>query len=344
MENLRNRSLSELEELVLSMGQPKFRAKQLFGWIYKGKTSFREMHNLPEVFVKKLEESCTIDALELVTVKESSLDGTRKFLFRLADGNAVESVFMRYKYGNSVCISSQAGCRMGCAFCASGLDGLVRNLTAGEMISQVLDIERETGEPVNHIVVMGTGEPFDNYHELSRFIRIMNDKNGANLGMRSFTVSTCGLVPKIARFAEDFPQVNLAISLHAATEEGRSAIMPVNRSYPLSVLIPAVKEYTNKTNRRVTFEFALIHGVNDRDEDVEALYKLVKGMLCHVNLIPLNEVSETGFVTAGRARAREICEELDRRGVPATVRRQMGADIDGACGQLRLENSKKTVE
>ena len=344
MKDLRNLTLSEMEELAAGSGQPRFRGRQLFGWVYKGKTDFREMKNLPEVFVNALEGQWSIDPLEVLKARESKTDGTKKFLFGLKDGNAIESVFMKYKYGNSVCISSQAGCRMGCAFCASGIDGLVRDLTSGEMISQVMDVERETGEKVNHVVVMGTGEPFDNYESLSSFIDNINDNNGMNLGMRNITVSTCGIVPMINRFADDFPQVNLAISLHGTNDELRSSLMPIDKRYHLDELMKACRDYTEKTSRRITFEYALIHGVNDSDDNAAELCRLLKGMLCHVNLIPLNEVTETGFTTSGRGRAMEMQRILEGRGIPVTVRRQLGADIDGACGQLRLENIKKTIE
>jgi 23S rRNA (adenine2503-C2)-methyltransferase len=225
---------------------------------------------------------------------------------------------------------------MGCAFCASGIDGLARNLTAGEILSQVLDIQSITGEHVSHVVVMGTGEPFDNYEQVLKFIRLLHAPEGYDMSMRNITVSTCGLVPYISRFARDLPQVNLAISLHAPTNALRSELMPVNRRYGLSLLLPAVRSYAEETGRRVTFEYALIHGVNDTDKVIGQLIQLVKGLLCHVNLIPLNEVNETGFVTAGRTRAREVAVMLESTGIPCTVRRQLGADIDGACGQLRL--------
>ena len=225
---------------------------------------------------------------------------------------------------------------MNCSFCASGIRGLKRGLSPGEIVSQVLDVERETGETVNHIVMMGTGEPFDHYENVARFIRLMNDRRGRNLSMRRITVSTCGLIPGIRRFTEDFPQVNLAISLHAPSDELRSRLMPVNRSYHLDELIRACREYTEKTKRRVTFEYALIRGINDSDRHAEQLANLIKGMLCHVNLIPLNQVDETGYTTAGRGRALEFMRYLESCGVTATTRRQLGADIDGACGQLRL--------
>lgn len=338
MIDLRNFTLAELQDFVADMGQPEFRAKQIYNWIYRGVKSFREMKNLPEAFLNELEKKCSPGTLTLEKRQMSKEDGTQKFLFVLEDGHKVESVFMKYKYGNSVCISSQAGCRMGCKFCASGLLGLARNLTAGELVSQVMDIENITGERVSRVVVMGTGEPFDNYENLSKFLSIMNDSNGRNMGMRNFTVSTCGLVPEIEKFAKDFPQVNLAISLHAVSDDIRSEIMPVNNRYNISELMAQAKKYTEITHRRVTFEFALIKGINDDEDTVKALEKLVSCMLCHINLIPLNEVSENGLKTAGRSRALEICGYLERHGIPCTVRRQLGADISGACGQLRLDS------
>ena len=242
---------------------------------------------------------------------------------------------MKYSYGNSLCVSSQVGCRMGCRFCASALGGFVRNLTAGEMLGQVLEAERVTGEKVGHIVIMGMGEPFDNYENVAKFLRLLHDENGRNMSWRNMTVSTSGIIPKIRQFAEDFPQVNLAISLHRLTDEGRSSIMPVNRKYPVGKLLEAARDYTDRTHRRVTFEYALIEGENDRDEDIQLMIRKLGGMLCHVNLIPLNKVEETGYSGSSRKRAREIAETLEKSGIPATVRRQLGSEIDGACGQLR---------
>lgn len=334
--NLRDLNIKELEELIVSLGQPKFRAKQVFQWIYKGVRSFDEMNNVPKALRDALEEKAFIGGLKALTIQKSKTDGTRKYLYELSDGNCIESVFMKYKYGNSICVSSQAGCRMGCRFCASTRNGLERNLTAGEIISQIMEAEADTGEKIGHIVIMGTGEPFDNYENVSRFLRLVNDKNGLNIGMRNITVSTCGLVPRIQQFAEDFPQVNLAISLHGTTNEIRGGMMPVNNSYPLEVLIPACREYTEKTGRRITFEYTMVNGVNDREADADRLCTLLKGMLCHVNLIPLNKVAETGFDTVSRARAEEFRGILEKRGIPATVRRELGSDIDAACGQLRL--------
>lgn len=337
MINLLDLELNKLEEFMVSIGQPKFRAKQVFGWIYKGVTDFDGMNNVPAALRQKLAEESVIALPEILQVQESKLDGTRKYLFDMADGNAIESVFMKYKFGNSICVSSQVGCRMGCKFCASTLGGLLRNLTPGEIAGQILAAEKDTGERISHVVVMGTGEPFDNYDNLASFIRIINDKNGLNIGMRNITVSTCGVVPQIRRFGEDFPQVNLAISLHATNNEARNAMMPVNKAYPMEQLIAACKEYGKATSRRVTFEYTLVKGVNDGPKDAEALAKLLRGMLCHVNLIPLNVVKETGFETSSRGSALEFQKILESRGVPATIRRELGDDIDAACGQLRLK-------
>ncbi len=337
--NLKNLQLNEMEKLFAELGEQKFRAKQVFAWLYKGVSSFEEMTNVPQSLKQKLVDCGTnLGILEPAAVQVSKLDGTRKYLFELEDGNAIESVFMKYKYGNTICISSQAGCRMGCKFCASTIDGLSRNLTAGEMVEQLLAAERDTGEAINHIVVMGTGEPFDNYENLSNFIKLINDKNGRNLGMRNITISTCGLVPMIDKFGKDFPQVNLAISLHAPNNEIRNAMMPVNKSYPVEVLVEACKKYTKETSRRVTFEYTLVKGVNDSKEHALELAGLLKGMLCHVNLIPLNKVEETGLDTSDSKAALAFRDVLENKGVPATIRRELGDDIDGACGQLRLKN------
>lgn len=251
---------------------------------------------------------------------------------------AVESVFMKYSYGNTLCVSSQIGCKMGCRFCASALGGFVRNLTAGEMAGQVLAAERQTGEKIGHIVIMGMGEPFDNYENVARFLQLLHDPAGKNMSWRHMTVSTSGIIPVIRRFARDLPQVNLAISLHRIDDEGRSRIMPVNRKYPVAKLLKAAREYTEETSRRITFEYALIRGENDRPEDVRALQTALRGMLCHVNLIPLNAVEETGLSGSSRQRAREIAKELEQAGIPTTVRRELGSSIDGACGQLRLRH------
>ena len=333
-------NLSEIEDAVLSLGIPRFRGRQLFDWLYKGVTGFEEMKNLPLELRSSLSESFDITMPQVLDCQLSKEDGTRKYLIGFSDGNAIETVFMKYKYGNSICVSSQAGCRMGCKFCASTLKGLNRNLTAGEILSQILTVQRETGERIGHIVVMGTGEPFDNYDNLSQFINLVHEPKGLNISMRNITVSTCGIAPVIRRFANDFPQVNLAISLHAPTDELRSSMMPINDAYPIRELIEAASEYIELTNRRITFEYTMVSGVNDGREAGEALVKLLKRLkngLCHVNIIPLNKVKGSGFDTVSREKSMEFAEYLSRNGIQATVRRELGADIDAACGQLRLK-------
>lgn len=341
MINLTNLTMEELTDFIVSEGFEKFRAKQVFGWIYKGKTDFWEMTNLPEVFKQKLAEISYVGQLNPLEIQISKTDGTRKYLFELEDGNTIESVFMKYKYGNSICVSSQAGCRMGCKFCASGKNGLARNLTAGEIVSQILMAESDTGESINHIVVMGTGEPLDNYEEVSKFFTIVNDKNGLNIGMRNITLSTCGLANKIEQFGKDFPQINLAVSLHGTTNEMRSSMMPVNNSFPIEMLISECRKYVKNTGRRVTFEYTMVNGVNDKDEDAYRLIKLLRGLICHVNVIPLNRVEGSGFDTVSRKRANEFKDILENNGIASTVRRELGADINGACGQLRLGVNEK---
>lgn len=336
MIDLKGMTLQELEEFFSEIGEKKFRAKQVFEWIYKGATSFDEMTNLSKDLREKLGRVAYISNLQIDVVQHSIKDGTRKYLFVLPDGNMIESVFMKYKYGNSICVSSQAGCRMGCRFCASTIGGLRRNLTPGEIIDQLICAERETGEKIGHIVVMGTGEPFDNYENLSKFIQIANKKEGLNIGMRNITVSTCGVVPMIEKFAEDFPQVNLAISLHAPNDSIRSSMMPINNRYKIDELIRACKSYIAKTNRRITFEYTLVSGKNDSSKDIDQLIGLVRGINCHVNLIPLNKVSENELTASNRQVAETISKRLTDAGVTATVRRELGADIDAACGQLRL--------
>lgn len=351
MKNISDMTYSQLEQFVTEeLGEPRFRAKQIFNWLYggtgkggqrDGAVSFDEMTNLPTDLRKKLEENAQISVLSVLKQQVSKLDGTRKLLFGLADSNAIESVFMKYKFGNSICVSSQAGCRMGCRFCASTIGGLKRNLTPGEIVGQIMAAQRETGERINHVVVMGTGEPFDNYENLSSFIRIINDPNGLNIGMRNITVSTCGLVPMIERFAEDFSQVNLAISLHAVSDTQRSELMPVNRKYPMAELLKTCRRYTDRTSRRITFEYTLVKGVNDSAEYARSLASQLRGMLCHVNLIPLNTVAESGLATAERGTVLEFQRILTENGIPATVRRELGDDIAAACGQLRLSEQKQ---
>lgn len=332
---LKNMTYDELEQYVLSLGQKKFRAAQLFKHLYEGCGDLEEIRELPASFRQQLKENTALSAVALKE-RQISRDGTRKYLFEVAGGDTVETVYMQYKYGSSVCISSQAGCRMGCAFCASGINGLNRNLTAGEMVDQIVAVSRDTGKRIGHVVVMGTGEPFDNYEELIRAIMIMRDSRGLGIGSRNITVSTCGLVGRIYDFAGDLPQVGLAVSLHAPDDDIRHQLMPVARSFSMEQLLNACRDYTELTHRRITFEYALISGVNDADRHAEKLAKQLRGMLCHVNLIPLNTVREKQYRSAAMERAAAFSAILENRGIPVTVRRQLGADISAACGQLRL--------
>ena len=327
--------LDQLEGVLKSLGQPGFRAKQVFGWMHRGVESFDEMSNLPKTLRENLKERCDLEVLEKRNIQISRKDGTRKYLFALEDGQFIESVLMKYEYGNTVCISSQAGCRMGCAFCASHEGGLVRNLTPGEMLDQILRIQRDLGEKINHIVVMGVGEPFDNYENLMAFLRNVHDEAGLNLSYRNITVSTCGILPRMRAFAEEMPQVTLAVSLHAAEDSLRSRMMPINRKYPLKELISACRDYVNMTNKRITFEYILIEGVNDGPEQAEQLARLLKGLLCHVNLIPYNGVYGKAWKGSSRKTGALFRDRLGDKGIPATIRRELGGDIDGACGQLR---------
>lgn len=338
--DLKNLTIKEMERYLEKLEEKKFRARQIFGWIYKGAESFREMTDLSLELRRKLEENAEIRRLRILRVQYSEKDGTRKYLFGLGDGNSIESVFMKYRFGNTVCVSSQAGCRMGCGFCASAIGGLKRNLTAGEMADQILSIEKNMGEKTGNIVVMGTGEPLDNYENLARFIEIIHDKAGLNIGMRSITVSTCGLIPRMADIVKDFPQINLAVSLHAPNDAVRNRLMPVSRRYPMDELLKACREHVAQTGRRITFEYALIQGRNDSDGMAEELADKLRGLNCHVNLIPLNRVTETGLSGTERPDAERFRNILEKRGIKVTVRRELGGDIDAACGQLRLKNNR----
>lgn len=340
---LKNFTEAELRDFALSIGEKAFRGTQIFRWISKGAKSFDDMSDIPQNLRNKLPESVSIGNIIPVNRQISREDETEKILFELDDKNYIETVFMKYKYGNSLCISSQAGCRMGCEFCASGRLGLVRNLEAWEMFDQVIKVEEITGEKINHIVVMGTGEPLDNYENLSVFLELIHQQNGFNLSMRNITVSTCGLVPGILRFAKDFHQVNLAVSLHSSTDEARKKIMPIAKKYSLEELISACNEYIKMTNRRITFEYAVVKGINDSDQDIRSLINLLRGMNAHVNLIPLNDTKETSLSSSGRKRAKEIAEILVSNGIQATVRRSLGQDIDAACGQLRLKKAQGKI-
>ena len=336
--DVKNMTREELKVFMKELGHPAFRGDQIFSWVHSGVTSFDEMTNLPQKMREDLKERCKITCHEIDRVQTSKSDGTKKYLFRLEDGNAIESVFMRYKHGNSICVSTQAGCRMGCKFCASTIGGLTRNLTAAEILEEILAAQRDTGERISNIVLMGTGEPFDNYDNVAKFLNLVHDPKGLNLSLRNITLSTCGILPNIKRFGDEFPQVNLAISLHASNTELRSELMPINKRYPMDELMEVCREHVEKTGRRITFEYTMVNGVNDSDADAIRLAGLLRGMLCHVNLIPLNKVAESGFDTVSRKRAGEFADILEGKGIPATVRRELGADIDAACGQLRLGN------
>ena len=330
----------ELKVFMKELGHPAFRGDQIFSWVHSGVTSFDEMTNLPQKMREDLKERCKITCHEIDRVQTSKSDGTKKYLFRLEDGNAIESVFMRYKHGNSICVSTQAGCRMGCKFCASTIGGLTRNLTAAEILEEILAAQRDTGERISNIVLMGTGEPFDNYDNVAKFLNLVHDPKGLNLSLRNITLSTCGILPNIKRFGDEFPQVNLAISLHASNSELRSELMPINKRYPMDELMEVCREHVEKTGRRITFEYTLVKGVNDKDENLTQLSKLLAGMNCHVNLIPMNPVSERDFKGTDRRFAEEFCKKLEKKGIQATVRRELGSDIDAACGQLRLNSQK----
>lgn len=338
MINILDLELKELEELVEEMGEKRFRARQVYGWLAKGVESFEEMSNVPSRLRSSLSESCFIGLPEAALLQRSAADGTVKCLYRFRDGACVESVFMKYSYGNSICISSQAGCRMGCTFCASTLDGLRRDLTPGEMLGEVLRMRKLTGEDISHIVIMGMGEPFDNYDNVAGFLRLIHSPQGYGLSMRNITVSTCGIIPMIERFAEDFPQVNLAVSLHAPDDDIRRRTMPVARKYSFDELLRACRAYTDKTKRRITFEYALISGVNDSEQNAAMLASKLRGWLTHVNLIPLNEVKGREWRTAERRNIIRFRQILEENGIAVTVRRTLGSDINAACGQLRAEN------
>ena len=334
--DIKSLNLDQLTEEMLGLGEKKFRAKQIYSWIHeKLVDSFDEMTNLSKNLRDQLNENYTLNGLEAVAVQTSKIDGTQKYLFRLTDGHVVESVLMRYHHGNSVCISSQVGCQMGCRFCASTIGGKVRNLEPSEMLGQIYKIQRLTGERVHNVVVMGTGEPLDNYENLLQFIRMLTDEHGLHISQRNLTVSTCGIVPKIRELAEEKLQITLALSLHAATQEKRKQLMPVANKYGLEEVLGACQEYYEKTGRRITFEYSLVAGVNDNERDAKELIGLLGKFPCHVNLIPVNPIKERDFVQPDRTKCQAFRNMLEKNGINATIRREMGRDIDGACGQLR---------
>lgn len=336
MKDLKSLNLEQLTEELLSIGEKKFRAKQVYSWIHeKLVDSFDEMTNLSKDLREKLKSNYTLNSLDAVAVQTSKIDGTQKYLFRLHDGHVVESVLMRYHHGNSVCISSQVGCLMGCRFCASTIGGKVRDLAPSEMLGQIYKIQKLSEERVHNVVVMGTGEPLDNYDNLVQFIKMLTDENGLNISQRNLTVSTCGIVPKIRQLAEEKFQMTLALSLHATTQEKRKQLMPIANKYDLKEVLDACHYYYEQTGRRVTFEYSLVGGVNDTKQDAEELTKLIGKFPCHVNLIPVNPIKERDFVQPNKQECQAFRNKLEKNGINATIRREMGRDIDGACGQLR---------
>ena len=334
-------SFEELQEEMLAIGEKGFRSRQIYSWIHeKLVDDFEEMTNLPKALRQKLEAAYEIRRVEMEKRQISKIDGTNKFLFCLKDGNMGESVLMKYKHGNSVCISSQVGCRMGCRFCASTLDGLERNLTPSEMLRQVYQIQKITGERVSNIVIMGTGEPLDNYDNFLKFIHMVSDEHGLNISQRNITASTCGIVPNIRRLAEEKLQITLALSLHGSNQEKRRSLMPVANKYELHEVLEACDYYFEKTGRRITFEYSLVHGVNDTPEDAKELMGILKDRNCHLNLIPVNPIKERNYEKPDKKSAENFKNKLEKNGINVTIRREMGSDIDGACGQLR----RKTMQ
>lgn len=342
--DIRSLDYMEIQAEMVNIGEKAFRGRQIYQWLHeKLADSPEEMENLPASLKKRLAEDYACSDLEIVDVLESKADGTRKYLFGLSDGNVIESVLMKYHHGNSVCISSQVGCRMGCRFCASTLGGLTRNLLAGEMLDQIYKIQKHSGERVSNIVVMGTGEPLDNYDNLLKFIHMLSDEHGLNISQRNITVSTCGIVPNILRLAEEKLQITLALSLHASTQEKRKELMPIAYKYEMEEVLSACRTYFEKTGRRLTFEYSLVGGVNDSDEDARLLAKRLEGLNCHVNLIPVNPIKERDFVQSKRHVVEAFKTKLEKYRITVTIRREMGRDIGGACGQLRKSYLDRTI-
>ena len=333
MIDIKSMTIEEITALLRSMGEPAFRGKQVFTWLHRGVKSFDEMSNLGKELRQKLSETCYISYPTVARRQESRLDGTIKYLWELRDGNCIESVLMQYHHGNTVCISSQVGCRMGCAFCASTIAGKVRDLTAGEILDQVLFVGLDSGREISNIVLMGIGEPLDNFDSVMRFLELVNHPDGLNIGMRHISLSTCGVVPGIEKLMEKDLQLTLSVSLHAPDSETRSRIMPVNRAYDVEELFAVCHRYFEKTGRRISFEYAMIDGVNDNDWQADLIAKRIRGMPGHVNLIPLNDVVESPYKPSRRIAAFQ--KRLESHGITATVRRSLGGDIDASCGQLR---------
>ena len=335
MKNIKDYNLEELKKEMIELGEKPFRAEQIFKWIHQEKVkTFEEMTNLSLELRKKLEENYTMCNYKILK-KQESKDGTIKYLFDVLDGNAIETVLMRYHHGNSICVSSQIGCKMGCKFCASTGINFIRSLTSGEIVEQIIAVEQDTGEKISNVVFMGIGEPFDNYDNVVNAIKIINNPKGLNIGARHISVSTSGIVQKIYQLAEENIQCTLSISLHATSNEKRSSMMPVNNAYPIEELMKACKEYIKKTNRRISFEYALAKDNNDNLQDAKELVKLLKGMLCHVNLIPINKIENGKFDKSSNENIMKFRDYLNDHGIVATIRRELGSDIDAACGQLR---------
>lgn len=332
--DIRSLTPKELEIAIQELGFKKFRSKQVFNWISKGIDDFDEMTNLPQKLIGALKEQFVLKNISIVKVVESK-DRTRKFLLKLNDGHIIESVLMSYLHGYSICVSTQVGCKMGCTFCASTIGGKARDLLAGEILGQILAIQKHIGERIGNVVLMGSGEPLDNYDHVLKFLKLVNLDNGLNISHRSITVSTVGIVPRIYDLADEMLQITLAISLHEVDNEKRSHLIPVNNKYSVQSLIEACKYYTKKTKRRITFEYSLINGVNDNKSTARALGKLLKGMLCHVNLIPINAVDEKNYMPSSENNIIEFKKALEQYGIVTTIRREMGSDINAACGQLR---------
>lgn len=339
MKNIKNYNLEELKQELIFIEEKAFRAEQIFKWIYEEKvTSFDEMTNLSLELRQKLKENFTLNTYKILKKQESKADGTKKYLFDVLDGNAIESVLMKYHHGYSVCVSTQIGCKMGCKFCASTGIQFIRDLSSGEIVEQILSIERDEKIKVSNVVFMGIGEPLDNYNNVVNAIRIINNPKGINIGARHISISTSGLVPQIYKLAEENIQCTLSISLHATTDKKRSSMMPINNRYNIEELLKACKDYTKKTNRRISFEYALAKDNNDNLEDAKSLVKLLRGMLCHVNLIPINEIQNGKYKQSSNENIIKFRDYLNAHGIVATIRRELGADIDAACGQLRRKN------
>lgn len=338
--DLKNLEYDALMETLISMGEKKFRAEQIFSWLLKGVTSYDEMTNISKETRAKLKEMSYVSSLKIREKFVSKIDGTVKYLFELDDGNCIESVVMRYHHGITICISSQVGCRMGCKFCASTIGGLYRNLTAGEILNQIIFAQKDLGERISNVVMMGIGEPMDNYDNVITFLHNVNNEKGLNIGYRHITISSCGLIEGISKLADEGLPVNLAISLHAPNDNIRNTIMPVNRAYNIDSLIKVCREYFEKTKRRISFEYSLIHGVNDSEKNAKELAALVRPLKAHVNLIPVNKVEESGFEKGSKSEINKFLNTLTAQGVNATIRRELGSDISASCGQLR----KKTLE